>query len=192
MLYMCIHDCFFFIFPPLSFKQQQHTMSSTTRKRSLSIEETDMEQAKRLRSDDNNNNNTLLTELTDILAEIKSTPSSGEISAELLNSLRLLMIQIENLSADESNIEAKHMKDESDKCLDLWFQDLVAQCEADGEELELDREFNVDSDNEDEEEDLALALALQDEEDYCQEVEKEEVCSKQLEDEEDDIEVEVV
>lgn len=163
--------------------------TSTTRKRSLSIEESTVEidQVKRPR------NNTLLTELNDILAEIKSTPSSGEISAELLNSLRLLMIQIEDLSADESNTEAKYMKDESDKCLDLWFQDLVAQCEADGEGLEIEQEFNVDSENEDEEEDLALALALQDEEDYCQEVEKEEVCSKKLEeDEEDDIEVEIV
>jgi hypothetical protein len=154
-------------------------MSTKTRKRSLSIEE--QEEIKRPK------NNTLLTELTDILAEIKSTPSSGEISAELLTSLRLLMIQIESLSADESNTEAKYMKDESDKCLDLWFQDLVAQCEADGEELEI-KEFNVDSDAEDEEEDLALALALQDEEDYCQEVEQ--VCSKQLgQDEEEDIEV---
>ncbi|CAO3611864.1 unnamed protein product [Mucor hiemalis] len=163
--------------------------TSTTRKRSLSIEESTVEidQVKRPR------NNTLLTELNDILAEIKSTPSSGEISAELLNSLRLLMIQIEDLSADESNTEAKYMKDESDKCLNLWFQDLVAQCEADGEGLEIEQEFNVDSENEDEEEDLALALALQDEEDYCQEVEKEEVCSKKLEeDEEDDIEVEIV
>ncbi|KAG2234717.1 hypothetical protein INT48_004155 [Thamnidium elegans] len=135
-------------------------------------------------------NNTLLTDLTDILAEIKSTPSSGEISAELLNSLRLLMLQIENLSTDESNTEAKFMKDESDKCLDVWFQDLVAQCEADGEELLEEQLFNAESDNEDEEEELALALALQDEEDYCQEVE---VCSKQLEDDdEEDIEVEIV
>lgn len=167
--------------------------TATTLKRSLSsIEESttiETDQVKRPR------NNTLLTELNDILAQIKSTPSSGEISAELLNSLRLLMIQIEDLSADESNTEAKDMKDESDKCLDLWFQELVAQCEAEGEELEFgfQQEFNADSENEDEEEDLALALALQDEEDYCQEVEKEEVCSKKLEeDEEDDIEVEIV
>ncbi|GAA5815216.1 hypothetical protein MFLAVUS_008722 [Mucor flavus] len=155
---------------------------TTTHKRSLSVEP-DLD-SKRPR------NNTLLTDLTDILAEIKSTPSSGEISAELLNSLRLLMLQIENLSTDESNTEAKFMKDESDKCLDVWFQDLVAQCEADGEELIEEQLFNAESDNEDEEEELALALALQDEEDYCQEVE---VCSKQLEeDEEEDIEVEIV
>lgn len=166
----------------LSFLEESATTTTST-----TIIETD--QVKRPR------NNTLLTELNDILAQIKSTPSSGEISAELLNSLRLLMIQIEDLSADESNTEAKDMKDESDKCLDLWFQELVAQCEADGEELEfeLEQEFNADSENEDEEEDLALALALQDEEDYCQEVEKEEVCSKKLEeDEEDDIEVDIV
>lgn len=175
-----------------------------TRKRSLSIEAQDLSsqqhEVKRPRNDDEDNNVSLLTELTAILAEIKSTPSSGEISAELLTSLRLLMLQIESLSADESNTEAKNMKDESEKCLDLWLQDLVAQCEADGEDLlfdegeeEEEKEFNVDSDNEDEEEDLALALALQDEEDYCQEVEKEELCSKTTkEDEEDDIEVDIL
>lgn len=174
-----------------------------TRKRSLSIEAQDLSsqqhEVKRPRNDDEDNNVSLLTELTAILAEIKSTPSSGEISAELLTSLRLLMLQIESLSADESNTEAKNMKDESEKCLDLWLQDLVAQCEADGEDLlfdegeEEEKEFNIDSDNEDEEEDLALALALQDEEDYCQEVEKEELCSKTTkEDEEDDIEVDIL
>lgn len=158
---------------------------TTTRKRSLSVEDSQEELVKRPR------NSTLLNDLTAILAEIKSTPSSGEISAELLNSLRLLMLEIESLSADESNTEAKHMKDESDKCLDLWLQDLVAQCEADDEDLLEEQLFNAESDNEDEDENIALALALQDEEDYCQEVDQ--VCSKQLqEDEEEDIEVEIV
>jgi hypothetical protein len=176
--------------------------TEVTRKRSLSIDQQEEEQentivqVKRPRTESNSDSNILLSELTDILAEIKSTPSSGEISAELLDSLRLLLLQIESLSADESNTEARNMMDESEKCLDLWFKELVAQCEADGEDFvfeEVDQEFNADSENEDEEEDLALALALQDEEDYCQEVEKEELCGKQLEeDEEDDIEVEII
>lgn len=133
----------------------------------------------------------LLTELSDILVEIKATPSSGEISADLLNSLRLLMLQIESLAADETNIEAKTLKDESDTCLELWFQELVAQCEADGEELALEpEEYNAASDNEDEEDTIALALALQDEEDYCKEFEKGQICIKKEEEEEDE-EVEV-
>lgn len=154
------------------------------RKRSLSRDNDDTDQhveSKRTRTDNN-----LLSDLTDILSQIKSTPSSGEISAELLSSLRLLMLEIESLSADESNTEARLMKDESDKCLDLWFQDLIAQCEADGEDVLED----MDSDNE--EEDLALALALQDEEDYCKEIEKEEVCSKQQHEEDEDAEVDIV
>jgi hypothetical protein len=157
------------------------------RKRSLSIDDdTDNQvEIKRIRNDNN-----LLSDLTDILTQIKSTPSSGEISAELLSSLRLLMLEIESLSADESNTEARLMKDESDKCLDLWFQDLVAQCEADGEDVLESLDEDIDSDNE--EEDLALALALQDEEDYCKEIEKEEVCGKQQHEEDEDAEVDIV
>jgi hypothetical protein len=156
------------------------------RKRSLSIDQDDNQsvETKRMRNDNN-----LLSDLTDILTQIKSTPSSGEISAELLSSLRLLMLEIESLSADESNTEARLMKDESDKCLDLWFQELVAQCEADGEDF-LESLEDIDSDNE--EDDLALALALQDEEDYCKEIEKEEVCSKQQHEEDEDAEVDIV
>ncbi|CAO3582132.1 unnamed protein product [Absidia cylindrospora] len=97
----------------------------------------------------NNNNNTtkrrqiatdhqdedgdLLARLTDILTEIKTTPSTGEISADLLGQLRHLMLRIEDLAADDNNTEARQLKDESDKYLELWFEDLVAQCEADGE-----------------------------------------------------------
>ncbi|KAI8641723.1 hypothetical protein BD408DRAFT_329129, partial [Parasitella parasitica] len=106
----------------------------------------------------------LLAELSHILSEIKATPSSGQISADLLNSLRLLMVQIESLATDETNIEAKTLKDESDACLEEWFQELVGQCEADGEELTLEPEdFDTVSDNGDEEDNIALALALQDE-----------------------------
>lgn len=183
------------IFPTLSLHLQliKTNMDSSiakvlapSHKRSLSPEDiTLQENEKRPRTDN------LLDELSHILSEIKATPSSGEISAKLLNSLRLLMLQIESLAADETNVEANTLKDESDKCLDLWFQELVAQCEADGEELILEpEEYNAASDNEDEEDNLALALALQDEEDYCKEFEKEQICIKK-EEEEDDDEVEV-
>ncbi|KAI8374411.1 uncharacterized protein BYT42DRAFT_485443, partial [Radiomyces spectabilis] len=110
--------------------------------------------SKRLCTEPIDTSNThLLTQLTDVLAEIRSTPSTGEISAELLGSLKLLMLQIEHLSADENNVEAKQMKDESDRCLETWFDELVARCEADGE-LDIDALEHA----------LALALALKDEE----------------------------
>ncbi|KAL0077974.1 hypothetical protein J3Q64DRAFT_1767136 [Phycomyces blakesleeanus] len=108
----------------------------------------------------------LVVELTSVLAEIKSTPSSGQISAELLETLKGLMLQIEHLSADKSNTKAREMKDESDRCLESWFDDLLAQCEADGEldwnELELELSEDDDDDVEDT---LALALALQEDHD---------------------------
>ncbi|KAI9023596.1 hypothetical protein CLU79DRAFT_701180 [Phycomyces nitens] len=104
----------------------------------------------------------LVNELTSVLAEIKSTPSSGQISAELLENLKGLMLQIERLSSDKSNTRAREMKDESDRCLESWFDDLLAQCEADGEldwnELELEL-------SDDDEDTLALALALQEDHD---------------------------
>ncbi|KAI9497502.1 hypothetical protein BDB00DRAFT_868536 [Zychaea mexicana] len=121
----------------------------------------------------NNDNNDLLTELTQVLAEIKSTPSSGEISAELLETFKLLMLQIERLSADETNTEAVQMKHESERCLESWFDDLLARCEADGElDLETLEEqlatAGYDDDDDDGEDDmeaaLSLALALEEEE----------------------------
>ncbi|KAI8336076.1 hypothetical protein BC941DRAFT_428271 [Chlamydoabsidia padenii] len=127
----------------------------------------------------------LLTRLTEILVEIKTTPSTGEISAHLLGQLRYLMLRIEELAADENNVEARQLKDESDKYLELWFEDLVAQCDADGEidwdDLTYDQQQgsdvnnydngdsnnsnNDDDDDDDEEDMIALAMALQDEED---------------------------
>ncbi|KAI7867261.1 hypothetical protein BDF14DRAFT_1743150 [Spinellus fusiger] len=110
----------------------------------------------------------LLTDLTNVLAEIKTTPSTGEISAELLGTFRGVMLQIEHLSADKTNTRARQMKDESERYLEMWFDELLAKCEAEGEldlsalELEL-------GDSDDEEDTLALALALQDEEAECQE-----------------------
>ncbi|KAF7725060.1 hypothetical protein EC973_000467 [Apophysomyces ossiformis] len=111
----------------------------------------------------------LLNELTDVLAEIKNTPSSGEISAELLKSLTGVMLQIERMSADESNAEAKQMKHESERCLESWFDELVAQCEADGE---LNWEDVILSS--DDEDTLAMALALQESEDEEEEEEEDE------------------
>ncbi|KAI8986569.1 hypothetical protein BDB01DRAFT_614971 [Pilobolus umbonatus] len=82
-------------------------------------------------------NTTLLSELSEVLNTIKSTPSSGEISAEVMETFKILLLEIEHLSADETNIEAKKMKYESDLCLESWFDDLLARCEAEGE-LDLD------------------------------------------------------
>ncbi|KAL0080332.1 hypothetical protein J3Q64DRAFT_1245028 [Phycomyces blakesleeanus] len=111
----------------------------------------------------------LLSDLTNVLAEIRTTPSTGEISAELLGTLRGVMLQIEHLSADETNTRAREMKDESDRCLETWFDELLARCEADGELDLASLGYEEMGDSEDEEDSLALALALQDEEDVCQE-----------------------
>ncbi|KAI8337639.1 hypothetical protein BC941DRAFT_425820 [Chlamydoabsidia padenii] len=89
----------------------------------------------------------LLTALTKVLSEIRSTPSTGEISAEVMETFKILMLQIEELSSDE---EGKMVKDETERCLETWLEDLVAQCEADGELL----------DDFDDEDGLMLALAL--------------------------------
>lgn len=146
-------------------------MTTPAKKRSISPDLTtnsDLTTNKRPRSLSNSD---LLSELTDVLAEIRSTPSSGEISAELLENFKLLMLQIERLSADESNTEAVQMKHESDRCLETWFDDLLAQCEADGEldlntlEDELAAAGDVESDDEEDiEAALSLALALEEEE----------------------------
>ncbi|KAI8137693.1 hypothetical protein BJV82DRAFT_486761, partial [Fennellomyces sp. T-0311] len=104
----------------------------------------------------------LLSELTHVLDEIRSTPACGEIPAESLETLKTLMLQIEHLSSDVSNTEARRMKHESELQLESWFDDLLEQCEADGG---LDLEYLMDGGNsDDEEEALALALALLDEE----------------------------
>ncbi|KAI7856156.1 hypothetical protein BDC45DRAFT_438035 [Circinella umbellata] len=108
----------------------------------------------------------LLTDLSGVLDQIRSTQISGEIPAESLESLKMLMLQIEHLSSDVSNTEARNMKHESERQLEQWFDDLLEQCEAEGG-LDLDYLMNNDDDgiSEDEEEDtLALALALMDEE----------------------------
>ena len=108
----------------------------------------------------------LLTDLTGVLDQIRSTQISGEIPAESLETLKTLMLQIEHLSSDVSNTEARNMKHESERQLEQWFDDLLEQCEADGG---LDLDYLMDNDNDDgasddEEDALALALALMDEE----------------------------
>ena len=147
------------------------TSTESSKKRSLtpplsdSLPSPTTRETKRARrqSNSNNSSNDLLTDLTQVLAEIKSTPSSGEISAELLETLKLLMLQIERLSADETNEEAVQMKHESEKCLEGWFDDLLARCEADGElDLEtLEEELAAAGDDDDDDDmDAALSLAL--------------------------------
>ncbi|KAI8072646.1 hypothetical protein BC940DRAFT_291268 [Gongronella butleri] len=75
----------------------------------------------------------LLSSLTNILSEIRSIPAHGELSPELLETFKVVMLQIDELSADETDPEARLVKDESERCLETWLEDLVAQCEADGE-----------------------------------------------------------
>ncbi|ORY96427.1 hypothetical protein BCR43DRAFT_276055 [Syncephalastrum racemosum] len=142
-------------------------------KRSLSSEpSTPSPHTKRARADEVapiSENNQLLSELTSVLAEIRSTPSTGEISAELLETFKLVMLQIERLSSDETNEEARQMRHESDLCLESWFDDLLAQCQADGgldlEALEAELVGLEDEEEDDDDvEALSLALALQKEE----------------------------
>jgi hypothetical protein len=113
---------------------------------------------------DNNNNASLLSELSRVLNTIKSTPSSGEISAEVMETFKILLLEIDHLSADESNVEAKQMKQESELCLESWFDDLLARCEADGELNLEDLESLCDSDEEDGDS-IAFAMAQEDDED---------------------------
>ena len=141
----------------------------------------------------------LLDDLTQILAQIRSTPSTGEISADLLSSFRILMLQIESMSSDRSNIEAKDMRDQTDRYLDAWFQELIVECFSENEDglidgLEEENDLAGPQTNEDEDDDIALALALQDEEEYCKDISREEICSKVRggHDENEDVEIEIV
>ncbi|KAI9318026.1 hypothetical protein BX666DRAFT_1877110 [Dichotomocladium elegans] len=106
----------------------------------------------------------LLAELTNVLSEIRSTPSSGEISAELLETFKIVMLQIEHMSSDSTNTEAAHIKHESGRCLDSWFDELLAQCEADGEldldELEDELATAAIAAGSDDDEDIQTALRL--------------------------------
>ncbi|OBZ88564.1 hypothetical protein A0J61_03381 [Choanephora cucurbitarum] len=116
---------------------------SNKRSRSPSVER-DQDLTKRARHDES-----LLSELSQVLNTIKSTPSSGEISAEVMETFKILLLEIDRLSADSA--EARRVKQESELCLESWFDDLLAQCEADGE-----LDFDLASDEE-----SAIAFAIQ-------------------------------
>ncbi|KAI8357818.1 hypothetical protein BD560DRAFT_406253 [Blakeslea trispora] len=167
------------------------SVTNTIRKRSLSIENDEEQRKKRPRENDQ-----LFDDLTHILEQIRSTPSTGEISADLLNSFRVLMLQIESMSLDRSNTEAKDMRDQTDRYLDAWFQELIVECFSENEDDLISQEVNLTchQTNDDEDDDIALALALQDEEDYCKDISSEEICSKVRggHDENEDVEIEIV
>lgn len=137
---------------------------SSKRIRSLSSEDVKdtIELSKRARNEVSNNDN-LLTELTQVLDTIKSTPSSGEISAEVMETFKVLMLEIDRLSADEYNTDAKRVKHESEQCLESWFDDLLAKCEADGELNLEDIEGFCESDNEEDSTCIAIAQKVEDE-----------------------------
>jgi predicted restriction endonuclease len=128
-------------------------MSHSKRSRSPSVSE---QQSKKLRTENSSAN--LLSDLSNVLNTIKSTPPSGEISAEVMETFKILLLEIEKRSSDENNLEAKQMKDQSDRCLETWFDELLALCDG---ELDLD-EFEL---TEEEEDSIALALELQEEQD---------------------------
>lgn len=113
---------------------------------------------------DNNNSSSLLSELSRVLNTIKSTPSSGEISAEVMETFKILLLEIEHLSTDESNIEARQMKQESELCLESWFDDLLARCEADGE-LNLEDLESLCNNDEEDGDSIVFALTQEDDED---------------------------
>ncbi|KAI9361043.1 hypothetical protein BD770DRAFT_384020 [Pilaira anomala] len=112
-------------------------------------------------------NNSLLSELSQVLNTIKSTPSSGEISAEVMETFKILLLEIDQLSADDSNMEAKQMKQESELCLESWFDDLLARCEADGELNLEDLESICDGEDGDS---IAFAMAQEDEDEDDEEI----------------------
>lgn len=102
----------------------------------------------------------LLTQLTTILDQI--TDCSTEIPALYLSTLKSLMQQIEEDCADESNTKAREIMDESERCLEEWFDNLVDRYGADEEFI---LEGNDSADEEDDQLAIALALADEDEED---------------------------
>ncbi|KAI8977392.1 hypothetical protein BDF20DRAFT_913720 [Mycotypha africana] len=146
--------------------------NSSKRSRSASVENITYNEAlsKRSRIDhkdmhhhDNShtNNESLLNELSEVLNTIKSTPSSGEISAEVMETFKILLLEIDQLSSDDA--EARRMKQESEDCLESWFDDLLARCEAEGElNLEDLDAFIIESSGDDEDggESDAIAIAM--------------------------------
>jgi len=106
----------------------------------------------------------LLTQLTTILDQI--TDCSTEIPALYLSTLKSLMQQIEENCADESNTKAREIMDESERCLEEWFDNLVDRYGAD-EEFILEGDESADDDDDDQ---IAIALALADEDEEDEEV----------------------
>ncbi|KAG2210108.1 hypothetical protein INT46_010313 [Mucor plumbeus] len=145
---------------------------SSKRSRSLSSEDVKdtIELSKCARKEASNNDN-LLTELTQVLDTIRSIPSSGEISAEVMETFKVLMLEIDGLPADESNADAKRVKYESEQCLESWFDDLLAKCQAEGVLNLEDIEGFCESDNE---EDLIRIAMTRKDEDEDKEKEAEE------------------
>ncbi|CAO3680956.1 unnamed protein product [Umbelopsis ramanniana] len=71
----------------------------------------------------------ILTQLSAILDQINDC--STEIPALYLSTLKLLMQQIEENCADESNTKAREIMDECELCLEKWFENLVDRYGAD-------------------------------------------------------------
>ncbi|KAH8555357.1 hypothetical protein BGW37DRAFT_516279 [Umbelopsis sp. PMI_123] len=103
----------------------------------------------------------LLTQLTTILDQINDC--STEIPALYLSTLKSLMQQIEENCADESNTKAREIMNESERCLEEWFENLVDRYGA-------DEEFILESDGTSDEDQLAIALALADEDEEDEEI----------------------
>ncbi|CAO3658099.1 unnamed protein product [Umbelopsis vinacea] len=85
----------------------------------------------------------------------------------LTHTLKSLMQQIEEDCADESNTRAREVMDESERCLEEWFDNLVDRYGADEEFI---LEGNDSADEEEDQLAIALALADEDEEDEDEEV----------------------
>jgi hypothetical protein len=86
----------------------------------------------------------LLSDLSQVLHTIQSTPSSGEISAEILETFKVLLLEIDQLPPDDD--EATRLKQESELTLESWFEELLEKCEG---ELDLDELFASDEEQED-------------------------------------------
>ncbi|KAI8373754.1 hypothetical protein BD560DRAFT_394264 [Blakeslea trispora] len=122
-------------------------MSHHKRSRSPSVEK-DQDQTKRARQDES-----LLSELSHVLNTIKSTPSSGEISAEVMETFKILLLEIDRLS---DSAESRRVKQESELCLESWFDELLAQCEADGELFDLTNVPEEEPEEEQEDEEIII------------------------------------
>lgn len=171
--------CFFFFLPIHSSifcvstdPTQIHIYTTMSNKRSWSpstedhIDQADSTQKRVCIDKKENDATTLLSDLSQVLNTIKSTPNQGEISAEVMETFRILLQEIDQLPADESNVEAQQLKLESELCLESWFDDLLTRLEEAGElNLEDLESLCANSDDEDDGNSIAFAMAQGDEED---------------------------